>query len=409
MAGVDSTGYLLKTENDYFAEEISLYQGIDAEWNLDPSTPDGIKAASDAEIYANLDESLQQAYNSKDPNKARDVDLDIIASLTGTVRGKGTPSTAIVTLTGVENTVIAAGALVKSSEDESEWALNAEVTIPALGTFDEGVTCTVNGATTASIGAISEIVEAQSGWQGVSNAAVAEVGTNPDSNGELRLERNRSVSRPGNNQVDSMTGEILATDGVRRVVVYENETQSAAVSPENPHGLPASSISAIVDVDAPNYDAVALSMYVKKNPGVLQNHAATNQVSIEVQSPKFPNQTKIMKFSTPNDVNAIVAATVENDGSLPDDVDDEITQAIIDYANADLDPSDDGFNDTGFDIGVDVAFSRLYTPINYVLGKYGNSFVSALTLNGTTNDLVTPFNSLSRWIEGNITITVNTP
>ena len=83
----------LKTQNEYFNEETELYKNIDPNWNLDPSTPDGLKLASDAEIYGNLDELGQQSYDSKDPNKAKNLELDIVSSITGTVRSLGTPST----------------------------------------------------------------------------------------------------------------------------------------------------------------------------------------------------------------------------------------------------------------------------------------------------------------------------
>ena len=129
MADVTPEGYVLKTENEYFDEETALYLGIDANWNLDPSTPDGLKIASDSEIFANLDEQLQQAYNSKDPNKARDVDLDIIASLTGSTRNLGTPSTVTLNITGVNGTLIPAGSEVESTEDGSLWATDSDVTI----------------------------------------------------------------------------------------------------------------------------------------------------------------------------------------------------------------------------------------------------------------------------------------
>ena len=105
MAEITSNGYSLKSQNDWFAEEIALYQSIDSAWALDASTPDGLKAASDAEIFYALDETLQQAYNSKDPNKAVGVDLDIIGKLTGASRVEGTYSTAIITATGTTTAV----------------------------------------------------------------------------------------------------------------------------------------------------------------------------------------------------------------------------------------------------------------------------------------------------------------
>lgn len=56
MAEITYNGYVLKNQNTWYAEEQQLYLDIDPNWNLDPSSPDGLKLASDAEIFANLDQ-----------------------------------------------------------------------------------------------------------------------------------------------------------------------------------------------------------------------------------------------------------------------------------------------------------------------------------------------------------------
>ena len=89
MAQLTDKGFIPKTQNEYFEEQRDLLKGIDPDWNLDPSTPDGLKIAKDAEIFGNLDEALQAAYNSKDPAKAQNNDLDIVCSMTGTERDLG--------------------------------------------------------------------------------------------------------------------------------------------------------------------------------------------------------------------------------------------------------------------------------------------------------------------------------
>ncbi|MCQ3823092.1 hypothetical protein JEG40_12095, partial [Streptococcus agalactiae] len=82
---------------------------------------------------------------------------------------------------------------------------------------------------------------------------------------QLRVTRATAVGKPGNNQIDSMIGELFGVTGVRRVKVYENDTGSAAVSADNPHGLPAHSIAPVIDGGTD--DDVAMAIYLKKNPG----------------------------------------------------------------------------------------------------------------------------------------------
>ena len=108
MAEITDSGYVLKTQNDWYAAEKQFYLDIDSKWNLDPSTPDGLKMAHDAELFSAFDELGQQAYNSKDPNKATGQDLDVVCALTGTFRDEGTASTINLDLTGIAYTTISA-------------------------------------------------------------------------------------------------------------------------------------------------------------------------------------------------------------------------------------------------------------------------------------------------------------
>lgn len=400
MADLTPTGYVIKTQNDWFAQERQLYLDIDPGWNLDPSSPDGLKLASDAEIWANLDEIGQRAYNSKDPNKAKGVDLNIICSLTGTIRSQGTPSNVELTLGGVPGTVIITGKLVESVVDGSQWRTDTNVTIGGGGTVTVNATCTVNGATSASVGTITRIVNTVGGWQTVTNATIATPGTNRQNDSSLRLERAKSVSRPGNNQVDNMLGEIFAVGGVRRAVVYENDTDFV-----DANGLPAHSVAPIVDggTDAD----VALAVFRKKNPGC-SLHAAGTSVVVPDVFDLYPSNTKDITFSRPNYIDMIVDVTVQNDGTLPNDADQRIKTAILDYAAGELVAAECGFNVLGFDIGEEVPISRIYTPVNQVVGQFGNSYITGLTVNGSSSGQVAiAFNELSRWTDANITVVIN--
>lgn len=400
MAEITFNGYVIKNQNAWFAEERQLYLDIDPNWNLDPSTPDGLKLASDAEIFANLDELGQRAYNSKDPNKAKDVDLNTICALTGTVRSQGTPSNVQLTLTGVAGTVILAGKLVESTVDGSQWSIDTTVTIGVGGTVSVTATCTTNGATVASIGTITRIVDTVGGWQKVTNPTVATLGTNRQNDSSLRVERRRSVARPGSNQIDSLIGELFAVDGVRRVRVYENFTNFT-----DANGLPPHSEAPIVDGGA---DAdIAKAIFIKKNPGCDLYPAGTSVTVPDVYDRYINNATDIT-FSRPIYVDMILVINITDDGSLPVDVEDLIKAAIIEYTQGSLIESEVGFNPTGFDIGDDVPIRRLDTPINQVIGQYGNSYIDTITVNGSSSGVVSiAFNELTRWSEDNITVNVS--
>lgn len=404
MAELNENGYLLKSQNDWFDEERQLYVDIDASWNLDPSTPDGLKIAHDSEVFSALDEVLQQAYNSKDPNKASGHDLDVIAALTGTTRSEGTPSTINnFVLTGVVGTIVPAGTRFESVTTGTRWTLDQTWTLDTSGTAIVSITAITDGPVQADPNTITRIIDTVGGLTSVNNPTAATLGTGIESDSSLRVKRATAVGRPGNNQLDSMYGEIYAVDGVRRVKIYENDNNSAAVSIDNPYGLPAHSISPIVDGGLDS--DVAMAIYIKKNPGVLLNQAGT-AVSVNVTSPTYPDNVKLIRFSRPVYVDVTVNVVIKNDGTLPSItvLTPLIQQAIVEFAAGDLIPADVGFKIDGFDIGETVPYSTMFTPINKIIGSYGNSYIQSMTLNGASSNVSIAYNQLSRWTTSNITV-----
>lgn len=313
MGELTDSGYRLKSQNEWFEEEKNLYLSIDPQWNLDPSTPDGLKMASDAEIFALTDETVMQAYNSKDPNKATRYDLDVLCALTGTTRSNGSGSSVQLTLTGVSGTAVPGGTRIDSAITGTRWATDQTVTILA-GTASVQATCTVLGPTQADANTITRMVDVVGGLTGVTNPDPATMGTTAQLDDSLRVRRASAVGRPGNNQVDSLKGELYAVEGVRLVEVYENDTGVDTVSDDNPHGLPARSVAIIVD--GGQVSDIAMAIYLKKNPGTPQYQAGT-PVSYEVTSPQYPSTKKVIKYSTPEYVDIVLVATIKNDGTLP--------------------------------------------------------------------------------------------
>lgn len=403
MASLTSTGYVLQTQNDWFAQERQFYVDIDPLWNLDPSTPDGLKMAHDSEIFYALDETLQQAYNSKDPNKAKGNDLDIVCSLTGTIRSGGSRSSVQLTITATPGTPIQAGNRFESVTTGSRWTTDQAVTADSLGSATVNATCTVVGPTQADAGTITRIVDVVAGLASVTNAAPATPGTYGQRDEQLRVTRATAVGKPGNNQLDSMTGELFSVDGVRRVRVYENDTNSAAVTADNPYGLPPHSIAPIIDGGTD--DDVAMAIYLKKNPGALLYQAGA-PFQVLVTSKKYPSNTKLIKASRPVYVDMVMVINVKNDGTLPSNAGQLIKEAVMEYAAGGLIPADVGFKISGFDIGESVPFSTMFTPINKVIGSYGNSYVTLLQLNGAQANVVIAYNQMSRWTESNITVVI---
>lgn len=405
MAQLTDKGFIPKTQNEYFEEQRNLLKGIDPDWNLDPSTPDGLKIAKDAEVFGNLDEAIQAAYNSKDPAKAEDNDLDIICSLTGTKRDLGTPSVVDIEMTGNVGTLIPQGSVIDSGVNTPQWETDADYIVGAGGTITGTATCIDNGQTEASIGQIIRIVSTIGGWLRVTNTAVPTLGTNPQTDAELRIERELSVSRPGNAMSDAMLGELYATTGVRHARIYNNRTDSDAVDPvNNPHGLPKKSITILVD-GGDDAD-VAKAIFIKNNPGPLMHGAGTPVVVPNVYN-LYPTNAETITFGRPTGIDQVIVIDITNDGSLPANAADLIKDAIISYTDGTLINQDVGFNFRGYSIFQPVPVQQMYTPVNKVIGSFGYSYVTNLTVNGLSTGLSPiTFEQIARFSSANITVNI---
>lgn len=397
------SGVVTLTENEIFALVIDEHLAIDPNWNLDPSTPDGYMAAWMARQLRICVEAVREAWNSKDPAKARDAQLNIIGAITGTTRENGTPTQQAGIAHGTAGTPITAGAIV--SDGTYEWTVDADATIDGTGQVSVTITNTTNGAIDPDIGSITEIKTTIGGWTSFENTALLVLGTDKESNTAFRVKRTSAVARPGNNQVDSMIGEIFAVDDVLRVAVYENPTDSASVSTDNPYGLPPHSISCVVQGGTD--DDVAKAIYIKKNPGVTLNQVGT-PVAVEVASEVHPSNSKEIKFGRPTTVDIIAVIELADPlGNLPSNIEELVQNAIISYASADIIDDVTGFDKTGFDIGEDVPVRRVDTPINYVIGQYKGAYISSSTINSLTTGVVAiDFDEISVWSANNISVTV---
>lgn len=325
--------------------------------------------------------------------------------MTGTKRSSGSPSSTQLVLTATPGTIILSGNRFESTTTGSRWATDQTVTADGSGSATVNATCTIVGPTQADAGTITRIVDVVAGLASVTNPDPATPGSDAQRDEQLRVTRATAVGRPGNNQLDSMIGELFGVPGVRRVKVYENDTNSGSVSADNPHGLPAHSIAPVIDGGTD--DDVAMAIYLKKNPGALLYQAGA-PFQVEITSPKYPSNTKLIRASRPIYVDMFPVIHVVNDGTLPPNADQLIKEAMMEYAAGDLIPADVGFKIDGFDIGEIVPFSTIFTPVNKVIGSYGDSYVDlpSSSLNGGQANVAIAYNQMSRWTESNITVVI---
>lgn len=386
MAEITDQGITGRSLNEYLVDIEERTLAIDADWNIDADSPDGQRIGIEAEMMANLDEAIVAAYRSKDPDSATGEALRDIGKISGVKIKDATYSIASVTVTGQSGTVIPALSQVRSRIDNSVWLTTAPIVVGVGLTATGFVTCTVAGRVLASIGDLTVIGTPVAGWSSVTNAE-ATPGDDAETDIEFRVRRNNSVALAGSNMKDNMLGNIANVAGVTDVKILENKSDS----PVDIDGIPYTALAIIVNGGS---DAdIGLAMYEKYNPGTplyprystktdtwVDDPGATG-VKVEVISPRTGNQ-ETMTFQRAAGLPVHVALSVKRVGTLPSDIYAQLQKAIIEDSTKTLFSGETvtGFNQGGYDIGELVPVGRLYTPVNKVLGQYGDSYILSLTI-----------------------------
>jgi len=348
--GVSTTGFKRKRLDLLLQElnaEVKTIFGDN--FNVSPESPDGQINGVISESNANLWELAEEAYNAFNPKAASGASLSNLVQLNKINRLVATRSRVELSLTGDSGTVIVAGSLVSTSDTGDTLSTNDSVTIDGAGNAVVQATALEFGPISMLAGTITQIDTPVSGWDTVTNDDNATVGTNEESDSDLRARRQRSVAVDAQAIIDAIRAGVESIDNVTQAVVLENDTNV-----EDSNGLPPKSFQVIVS-GGTNAD-VADIIWLKKPAGIL----AFGDITVEIIDSQ--GIAHDISFSRPDPVVVYVEVTLTTFPEYPANGDNLIKQAIVDYANGDL------VDNRSFGLGDNVIYTRLYTPINSVAG-----------------------------------------
>lgn len=270
---IDSSGLHIPLYQDIVDDLVAQAQSIfgsDIYLGIDSQDYQWISAVSNI-IYDSFLTS-QAVYNSRGPSTAIGSGLDILVKLNGIKRQPPIYSTCSVTLTGTAGTTITNG--IVQDVNGNSWNLTSPIILDSTGSATATATCQVAGSVVANIGDINKIGSPTFGWSSVTNSASATVGSDAESDAQLRSRQAISTELPSSTVLEGIKGAIAAVSGVGRLEVYENDTSTT-----DSNGLPANSITAVVENGADS--DVAQAIFNKKTPGVKTN--GTTSVSMTDQ------------------------------------------------------------------------------------------------------------------------------
>jgi len=416
MAELNSNGLITRTYEEHLQRVKDKILAIEPAADLRDESFLGKLAQMQAAMLVEISDELRAAYAACDLDSTSGQPLANIGQTVGVSPRLGTHSTAIVSLSGVAGTLIAKGTQVRHTSNATIWTTNNQATIPA----DVGVTCVTRGAQTAGVGELSEIVSPVGGWQSVTNADAAATGDDDESDSELRVSIRTGVSAIGSNQLDSIFGEVAKIKGITHLRVEMNDEKIT-----DSNGLQPNSV--IVIAQGGDDDEILEAIMRKKPPGA----------KLQQGNGHFPNRVEAIKNTPLRNIQRADGSIVQTGGSavslclvrpeletihititivkteqvVSSSLVADIKKSIIEYVNATLFESktDLGFDQTGFEVGESVPVSKLYTPVNKVLGSQG--YISSLGVGesaGSMNQVVNiGFAELATFAESNISVSVS--
>ena len=197
--------------------------------NLDPATPQGQLMASLAAIVQDKNAQLLYLANMFNPATAEGVWQDALAAIYFLDRQAAMPTVVQVTCMGLEGVVIAGSdtsdepARVRT-ESGIELVCQTTGTIPASGSIVLPFACEETGPIEIEAHSVTTIVQAQPGWDTVTNETAGVLGRNVETQREFEERRYQSVALNSRSMLASVYARVGNIDGVIDLLARQNRT-----------------------------------------------------------------------------------------------------------------------------------------------------------------------------------------
>lgn len=379
---IDETGIHIPSYIDLRDQIISEVRQIFGDIYLDPDSADyQLISIVSKKIYDSFGMGLL-AYNNRTPITAIGTGLDNVVAFANIRRKSATHSTVQLTIVGIEGTILK-GAQAKDINGNI-WNIE-DLTIPAGGTITAQATCTTQGNIGALADTVNIIATPTYGWTSVNNENPASPGSDVETDAELRGRYSYAIRGTSQTVFESLLAYIESVEGVTRVTGYENDTgatSSGTVPPNVPSGLPAHSVTFVVE--GGDDTDIANAIYKKKTPGCYTN--GTTSVNVVTKS----GNVMVIRFYRPTYIPVYIELNVKKLASWNDEYESKMKQSIVDYIE-------------GLSLAEDVYRSQLWS---IAVGAMGNVPVPAYAVTnikiGTSssslaeNDIDIAFNAASQ-------------
>lgn len=154
----------------------------------------------------------------------------------------------------------------------------------------------------------------------------AVLGNTQETDAQLRQRQAISTANPSQTMLAGTKGAIAALPDVSRYAVYENDTNVDTVTEDNPHGLPAHSVTCVVEGGTD--EDVAEAIYLHKGIGCYTNG------DVEVQYTDQNDYINTIRFYRPEYKTIYVKCTLKKYVGYMSSIQANVKSAIYDYLAA---------------------------------------------------------------------------
>ena len=243
--------------------------------NVDPTTADGTWIHDIALLINNILQGMQTLYANMDVNTASGVFLDNLCQLSNVTRKSATSSTARVQIRNIGNASVTLAGVTCIDTNGLTWSSPETINLAPSESINVNLSCDQTGSIEAPNGSITQVVNIQSNvLLSCTQVGDAVVGTETETDAELRARRNDSNSPIGITTIDSLVGALLNIAGVQDCVIVENKSQSTMTTYDGDDGTDIGSHSIYVVLRTQgtyNEDKVADTIYQKLTAGIGTN------------------------------------------------------------------------------------------------------------------------------------------
>ena len=328
MATLTDTGLIVRTLDEIEDEiKADLRADISPSLNLSSTSALGVLVSIVAEMLKEQEDLALGVYNSFTPDGASGTALTQLALLTGTERLAATKTTVTATVNLDDGTSFVAGDLVAHIDgDPSKRFVNTEAVSNSSGVaddFDVAFEAEDAGAIECLAATLTEIAEPQTGWNSVTNGEDGVIGSENETDEELRIRRDDELSAQGATTADAIRSDVLSELSANithcRVLVNETDTVDA-------NGLPAHSFEVIargIATGTAESDALAAQILDSKPAGI-RAYGTTTRTVEDSQGNSYS-----IGLTWVSEVNVYLEIDLTTNSDYPADGDDQVKAALV--------------------------------------------------------------------------------